>query len=147
MKDKYKDIKKYLNRAFELTKIKQELEREYKQKLKEMDSISVSCKEIKVSNISSKVENKAIDLVSLKKDIDLHNVKIEELKKEISCVINNLEDDTLKSLLRLRYLEFRKWEDIEYILNYSRRNIFYKYNKALINIDIFINKRYNKYIN
>ena len=38
-----KDLIKYLNRAFILTKIKQRLEREYKQKLKEMDSISVSC--------------------------------------------------------------------------------------------------------
>ena len=46
-----------------------------------MDSISVSCKEIKVSNITSKVENKVLDLVSLKKDIDLHNAKIEERKK------------------------------------------------------------------
>ena len=105
-----------------------------------MDSISVSCKEIKVSNISSKVENKAIDLVSLKKDIDLHNVKIEELKKEISCVINNLEDDTLKSLLRLRYLEFRKWEDIAYILRYTERHIHRKHNKALKEIEKIFNK-------
>ena len=94
-----KDLIKYLNRAFKPTKIKQRLEREYKQKLKEIDSISVSCEEIKASSIASKVENKAIDLVSLKKDIDLHNVKIEELKMEISCVIDKLEDDTLKSLL------------------------------------------------
>ena len=140
MKDQYKGIHKYLNRAFELTKVRQRLEREYNQKLKEMDSISVSCKEIKVNNISSKVENKAIDLVSLKKNIDLHNVKIEERKKEISCVINNLEDDILKSLLRLRYLEFRKWKDIAYILHYSKRHTRRKYNKALKEIEKFFNK-------
>ena len=126
-----KDLIKYLNRAFKPTKIKQRLEREYKQKLKEIDSISVSCEEIKASSIASKVENKAIDLVSLKKDIDLHNVKIEELKMEISCVIDKLEDDTLKNLLRLRYLEFRKWEDIAYILNYTIRHTHRKHNKAL----------------
>lgn len=126
-----KDLIKYLNRVFELTKVKQRLEREYKQKLKEMDSISVSCEEIKASRITSKVENKAIDLVSLKNDIDLHNVKIEEVKREIACIIDKLEDDMLKYLLRLRYLEFRKWEDIMYILNYSRRNVFYKHNEAL----------------
>ena len=105
-----------------------------------MDSISVSCKEIKVSNISSKVENKAIELISLKKDIDLHNVKIEERKKEISCVINNLEDDTLKSLLRLRYLEFRKWEDIAYILHYTERHTRRLFNRALKELIKIYNK-------
>ena len=45
--------------------------------------------------------------------------------------LNILTFDTLKNLLRLRYLEFRKWEDIAYILNYSRRYIFKLHNKAL----------------
>ncbi len=130
-----KDLIKYLNRAFILTKIKQRLEREYKQKLKEMDSISVSCEEIKVSNIASNVENKALDLVSLKKDIDLHNVKIEEVKREISCVISRVEDENLRDLLRLRYLEFRKWEDIAYILNYTKRHTHRKHNRALKEIE------------
>ena len=135
-----KDLIEYLNRAFKLTKTKQRLEREYKQKLKEMDSISVSCEETKASRITSKVENKDLDLVSLKKDIDLHNVKIEEVKREISCIIDKLEDDTLKDLLRLRYLEFRKWEDIMYILNYSRRNVFYKHNEVLKELFKIYNK-------
>ncbi len=133
-----KDLIKYLNRAFKLTKVKQRLEREYKQKLKEMDSISVSCEEIKASRITSKVENKAIDLVSLKKEIDLHNVKIEEVKREIACVIDKLEDDTLKNLLRLRYLEFRKWREVEYILNYSEQHIHRLHNKALKEINKFL---------
>lgn len=138
-KEKKEKIIKYINRAYELTKIKQRLEREYNQKLKEMDSISVSCEEIKASSIASKVENKAIDLVSLKKDIDLHNLKIQEVKREIACVIDKLEDDTLKNLLRLRYLEFRKWEDIAYILGFTKRHIHRKYNIALDRL----NKVYN----
>lgn len=140
MKDEKKEkIRKYLNRAYELTKIKERLEREYKQKLKEMDSISVSCEEIKANSIVSKVENKALDLVSLKKDIDLHNVKMEEVKRERAGVVDKLEDDNLKSLLRLRYLEFRKWEDIMYILNYSRRYIFKLHNKAIEEISKILN--------
>ena len=138
--EKKKNLIRYLNRAFKLTKIKQRLEREYKQKLKEMDSISVSCEEIKASRITSKVENKALDLVSLKKDIDLHNVKIEEVKKDISCVIDKLEDDTLKTLLRLRYLEFRKWGDIAYILNYTERHTLRLFNRALKELTKIYNK-------
>ena len=135
MKDKYKDIKKYLNRAYWLTQTRDKLEREYEKKQKEVGNISVSNLEIKSNKIVSNVENKAIELISLKNNIDLHNIKIEELKKEISCVISRVEDENLRDLLRLRYLEFRKWEDIAYILHYSRANIFILHNKALKKVD------------
>lgn len=131
MKDKYKDIKKYLNRAYWLTQTRDKLEREYEKKQKEVGNISVSNSEIKSNKIVSNVENKAIELISLKNNIDLHNIKIEELKKEISCIISRVEDENLRDLLRLRYLEFRKWEDIAYILHYSRRNVFYARDRAL----------------
>ena len=131
MSDKYKDIKKYLNRAYKCTRKKEMLEREYKQKQKEVGSISVCYDEIKTNNISSKVENKALELIRLKNDIDLHNIEIDRLRKEIECVIDKVDDDNLKTLLRLRYLEFKKWKDIMYILNYSRANVFILHNKAL----------------
>ena len=135
MKDKYKDIKKYLNRAYWLTQTRDKLEREYEKKQKEVGNISVSNSEIKSNKIVSNVENKAIELISLKNNIDLHNIKIEELKKEISCVISRVEDENLRDLLRLRYIEFRKWEDIAYILHYSRRNVFYARDRALKEVE------------
>ena len=135
MKDKYKDIKRYLNRAYWLTQTRNKLEREYEKKQKEVGNISVSNSEIKSNKIVSNVENKAIELISLKNNIDLHNIKIEELKKEISCVIRRVEDENLRDLLRLRYIEFRKWEDIAYILHYSRRNVFYARDRALKEVE------------
>ena len=111
------------------------LEREYKQKQREVGNISVCYDEIKTNNINSKVENKALELVRLKNDIDLHNVEIDRLRKDIECVIDKVDDDNLKTLLRLRYLEFKKWEDIMYILNYSRRNVFYARDKALKEVE------------
>ena len=131
MSDKYKDIKRYLNRAYKCTRKKEMLEREYKQKQREVGNISVCYDETKTNNINSKVENKALELVRLKNDIDLHNVEIDRLRKEIECIIDKVDDDNLKTLLRLRYLEFKKWEDIMYILNYSRANVFILHNKAL----------------
>ncbi len=128
--EKYK-IKNYLNKAYRLTKIKEMLEREYFQKQKEIDSITVSDSEIRSNNIISKVENKVLDLVSLKKDIDLHSLKINEVKKEIENVIDKLEDETLKKLLKLRYLEFRKWRYIGEVLNYSEQHIHRLHNQAL----------------
>ena len=135
MKDKYRGIKKYLNRAYWLTQTRDKLEREYEKKQKEVGNISVSNSEIKSNKIVSNVENKAIELISLKNNIDLHNIKIDELKKEISCVISRVEDENLRDLLRLRYLEFRKWEDIAYILHYSRRNVFYARDRALKEVE------------
>ena len=135
MKDKYKDIKKYLNRAYRLTQTRDKLEREYEKKQKEVGNISVSNLEIKSNKIVSNVENKAIELISLKNNIDLHNIKIEEIKKEISCIISKFEDENLRDLLRLRYLEFRKWKDIAYILHYSDKHIFKKYNEALKEVE------------
>ena len=135
MKDKYKDINRYLNRAYWLTQTRDKLEREYEKKQKEVGNISVSNSEIKSNKIISNVENKAIELISLKNNIDLHNIKIEELKKEISCVISRVEDENLRDLLRLRYLEFRKWEDIAYILKYTVRHTHRKHNRALKEIE------------
>ena len=135
MKDQYKGIHKYLNRAYWLTQTRDKLEREYEKKQKEVGNISVSNSEIKSNKIISNVENKAIELISLKNNIDLHNIKIEELKKEISCVISRVEDENLRDLLRLRYLEFRKWEDIAYILKYTVRHTHRKHNRALKEIE------------
>ena len=111
------------------------LEREYKQKQREVDNISVCYDEIRTNNINSKVESKALELIKLKNDIDLHNIEIDRFRKEIEGVIDKVDDDNLKTLLRLRYLEFKKWEDIMYILNYSRRNVFYARDKALKEVE------------
>lgn len=135
MKDKYKDIKKYLNRVYWLTQTRDKLEREYEKKQKEVGNISVSNSEIKSNKIISNVENKAIDLFNLEEKIKSHNIEIDEARKEIADIINQIEEENLRDVLRLRYLEFRKWEDIAYILNYSRANIFILHNKALKKVD------------
>ncbi|MBS5794933.1 MAG: DUF1492 domain-containing protein [Clostridiales bacterium] len=139
MSDKYKDTKKYLNRAYKCTRKKEMLEREYKQKQREVGNISVCYDEIKTNNINSKVEDKALELIRLKNYVDLHNIEIDRLRKEIESVIDKVDDDTLKTLLRLRYLEFKKWKDVSYILGYSDKYIFKPYNKALTEVDKYIN--------
>ena len=138
MSDKYKDIKKYLNRAYKCTRKKEMLEREYKQKQREVDNISVCYDEIKTNNINSKVESKALELIKLKNDIDLHNIEIDRLRKEIECVIDKLEDENHKKILKLRYLEYRKWRSIAEILGYTERHTGRLYNKALEEIEKII---------
>ena len=135
MKDKYKDIKKYLNRVYWLTQTRDKLEREYEKKQKEVGNISVSNSEIKSNKIISNVENKAIDLFNLEEKIKSHNIEIDEARKEIADIINQIEEENLRDVLRLRYLEFRKWEDIAYILHYSSRHTRRKHNEALREVE------------
>ena len=116
------------------------LEREYNQKVKEIDNISISNSEIKLNSIASKVENKVIELLALENNIKECKIKKEVAIDEISKVIDKVDDETLKKLLKLRYLELKKWEDIAYILNYTKRHTHRKHNEALRKLAKIYNK-------
>lgn len=133
------EVKYYLNQVYRIEKMLKMLEREYNQKVKEIDNISISNSEIKLISVSSKVENKVIELLALENDIKECKIKKEVAIDEISKVIDKIEDEVLKKLLKLRYLEFRKWDSIAEILNYSEQHTHRLHNKALKIIDKYMN--------
>ena len=133
------EVKYYLNQVYKIEKMLKMLEREYNQKVKEIDNISISNSEIKLNSIASKVENKVIELLALENDIKECKIKKEVAIDEISKVIDKVDDETLKKLLKLRYLEFRKWDSIAEILNYSEQHTHRLHNKALKIIDKYMN--------
>ena len=133
------EVKYYLNQVYRIEKMLKMLEREYNQKVKEIDNISISNSEIKLNSIASKVENKVIELLALENDIKECKIKKEVAIDEISKVIDKVDDETLKKLLKLRYLEFRKWDSIAEILNYSEQHTHRLHNKALKIIDKYMN--------
>lgn len=133
------EVKYYLNQVYRIEKMLKMLEREYNQKVKEIDNISISNSEIKLISIASKVENKVIELLALENDIKECKIKKEVAIDEISKVIDKVDDETLKKLLKLRYLEFRKWDSIAEILNYSEQHTHRLHNKALKIIDKYMN--------
>ena len=133
------EVKYYLNQVYRIEKMLKMLEREYNQKVKEIDNISISNSEIKLISVSSKVENKVIELLALENDIKECKIKKEVAIDEISKVIDKVDDETLKKLLKLRYLEFRKWDSIAEILNYSEQHTHRLHNKALKIIDKYMN--------
>ena len=134
------EVKYYLNQVYRIEKMLKMLEREYNQKVKEIDNISISNSEIKLSSVASKVENKVIELLALENDIKECKIKKEVAIDEISRIIDKVDDETLKKLLKLRYLEFRKWESIAYILNYTKRHTHRKHNEALRKLAKIYNK-------
>lgn len=54
------------------------------------------------------------------------------LKKEITQKIEEMPDETEKTVLRLRYIRWMKWEQIAERMGYSLRNITKIHGKALV---------------
>jgi NRPS condensation-like uncharacterized protein len=57
-----------------------------------------------------------------------------DMRKEIEAAISTVEDITLQTLLRYRYLNGLTWEKIAVEMNYAWRNVHYLHGKALYEI-------------
>lgn len=76
---------------------------------------------------------KIIDLQELlKKDLSA----LVDLKRQIMCVINKIENDEYKTLLEKRYLCFQSWEQIAVDMHYSIEYAFRLHKKALEKVKI-----------
>lgn len=54
-----------------------------------------------------------------------------EVYFRVSDAISSVGNDTLEELLELRYLHYRKWEDIAHIMHYSLRRVHQLHGRAL----------------
>ncbi len=80
--------------------------------------------------------NGVLDAIELEEKIKEDINKCVKLKEEIRNTINELEDPTEKLLLRLRYINFKEWTDIDNILDVSIRTRQRIFKAALNNIVI-----------
>jgi len=77
--------------------------------------------------------NKIVDLEKIINDeID----RFVELKKEIREVINNVPDPDERLVLRLRYIEFLKWEAVASSMGLSLKQVHRIHASALMNVKI-----------
>jgi len=77
--------------------------------------------------------NKIVDLEKIINDeID----RFVELKKEIREVINNVPDPDERLVLRLRYIEFLKWEAVASNMGLSLKQVHRIHASALMNVKI-----------
>lgn len=76
---------------------------------------------------------KIIDLeAEINRDID----RLVDLKREMSGVINAVEDTQCQMLLEMRYICFRSWEEIAVEMNFNIRHIYRIHRQALKNIRV-----------
>ena len=70
-------------------------------------------------------------IVELQEEINRKIDKFVKLKKEVSDLLEQIEDPDQVKVLHKRYFEYKPWEQIACEMNYSYRNVCYIHGKAL----------------
>lgn len=136
----FMNAKQYLRQAYRLN----ELIQSNQQELDELHELSTSLpgtdySKDKVQTSSSndagytKIVQKIVELEdAIKTDIE----KMLSLKLEIRNVINDVQDNEEKLLLKHRYLNFMSWEDICELMCVSMRTAHRIHSSALQNVNV-----------
>lgn len=107
---KYKDIKR---KEVMIKKLKEEVSNLPNNPMVE---------KVQTNSIKSLVEDKALQLVFLENELNIMKKDFEETKEKVVENINNIDNNLYRDILFLRYIQFKKWEDIANMLGYSERH-------------------------
>lgn len=75
-------------------------------------------------------------IVDLENEINADIDKLVDLKREMVTVIKAVENPEYQTLLELRYLCFKTWEQIAVDMQYTTRNIYKLHDRALETIKV-----------
>ena len=78
-----------------------------------------------------RMEDIIVKIVDLENEINRDIDNLVDLKREMVSVIKAVTDPEYQTLLELRFLCFRTWEQIAVDMNYSIQHIYRLYDKAL----------------
>lgn len=96
------------------------------QRIEALNLTVISSSKINNTNISSSNKNEsqtekaALKLIKLKKLLEQEKSKLVEEELMITEFINNIDDETIKYIIRARFIDGKSWNDIATTLNYSR---------------------------
>jgi len=68
-------------------------------------------------------------------------VEIAQSIGEIMAAIDSVPDEMQKTVLTLRYIEGKSWEDIQELISYERTQTLVIHGKALIEVNKWLEKR------
>ncbi len=128
---------RYLNRLYR----KEDYIRIKNEQLERLRACSTSISmdystETKTNKISDKIGNEVSCIVDLENELKHELEKYTAMSKEITETINTLPNETERTVLLYRYINFKTWEEIGYILGYGKSQIFRIRRKALKDITI-----------
>lgn len=83
-----------------------------------------------------RMEDIIVKIVDMQNEINADIDKLVDLKKEIMSVIKSVDNPEQQTLLELRYLCFRSWEEISVEMEYTIQHIYRMRDKAFKKIII-----------
>ncbi len=75
-------------------------------------------------------EKRNIEISEIGKELKKERQELEQMKVDLYHNINQIDDDLEKAVLRYRYLQLLKWDDIAEKMNYDRRYVLKIHKKA-----------------
>ena len=82
-----------------------------------------------------KREETICKIVDLQNEINADIDNLVDLKRELRKAIESIPNVDYRTVLELRYLNFRKWEEIAVTMGYRLRNVHYIHDKAIEYLD------------
>ena len=73
--------------------------------------------------------------MDLQNEINADIDSLVDLKRELRKTIESIPNVDYRTVLELRYLNFRKWEEIAVTMGYRLRNVHYIHDKAIEYLD------------
>ena len=98
---------------------------------------SLSDMPVSKTESQSKMAEIIAKIVDLEAEINRDIEKLIEIKQNIVSTIKKVQNPELQTLLELRYLCFRTWEQVALEMDYSIQHIFRIHDKALKSVKIF----------
>ena len=126
--------KQYLNQAYRLNELIESHIAELRMLRETMDGLSAvnyDAERVQTSNTTSPVETTVQKIIAQEDKINAEIDKFVDLKAEIHNEISKVVDPTEQLVLRLRYIQFKSWPDIQGIIGKKERRAFVIHTTAL----------------
>lgn len=81
--------------------------------------------------VSDKVGNTVSKIVDMQNEINKDIDRFIDYKREVMRLIDQIASPDEIRLLHLRYFQYKPWEEIAVVMNYTYRNVCYIHSRAL----------------
>lgn len=88
---------------------------------------------------TGRMEETIAKIIDLESEIDRDIDALVDLKREIMRVVNSVESAEYRTILEMRYLQFKKWEQIALLMSTDLRWVYRMHGKALKEVQQIIN--------
>ena len=92
-----------------------------------------------LSKNTSQMEETVLKIIDLENEINRDIDALVDLKREIMRVVNRIEPAEYRMLLEMRYLQFKKWEQIALLMSTDLRWVYRMHGRALNEVQKIIN--------